>query len=68
MLEWRSETKMRMRMKTGMQSTYGRDVGRRDGEIRDLEALDAIDVELGVDDAALLAGLHRTGAELRVGE
>ena len=54
-------------MKTGTRSTYGRDVGRRDREIRDLEALDAVDVELGVDDAAFLAGLHRTGAELRVG-
>ena len=57
-----------MKMETRMQSTYGRDVGRRDGEIRDLQALDAVHVELGVDDAALLAGLHRTGAELREGE
>ena len=55
-----------VRMGTGMQSTYGRDIGRRDGEVRDLEALDAVHVELGVDDTALLTRLHRTGAELRV--
>ena|SRR6266702_855017 len=40
------------------------DVSRRDGQVGDLEPVHSVHVQLRVDDAALLARLHRAGTEL----
>lgn len=44
--------------------TYGCDIRRWDRQVRDLEVLNSINVELRVDDTTFLAWLHSTCAEL----